>query len=137
MKRRDIEECDNASTALTILVVDDDPDIRLLLRDRLDSAGFGIVEAADGQEAVDRATTPGLVGVLLDLDLPKRDGAAVLRWITQHVPQLPVVIMSAFTHKRKEMLASGAQAYFTKPLDLAPFTTVLASLFSARVGQVT
>jgi CheY-like chemotaxis protein len=96
-----------------------------------------VVETADGQEAVDRATTAGLAGVLLDLDLPKLDSVGVLQWITQHVPQLPVVIMSAFSHKRQEMLANGAQAYFTKPLDLPRFTTVLASLFGARIGQVT
>ena len=64
----------------TVLVADDDPAIRETVRDILEAAGYGVLNAQNGIEALDllRATSPPLV-VLLDLQMPKLDGAGVLR----------------------------------------------------------
>jgi len=63
----------------TVLVADDDPDIRETVRDILEAEGYGVLKAQNGLEALDllRATSPPLV-VLLDLQMPQLDGAGVL-----------------------------------------------------------
>src|SRR5689334_9779114 len=63
----------------TVLVADDDPDLRETLRDILEAEQYGVLEAQNGIEALDllRATSPPLV-VLLDLHMPQLDGAGVL-----------------------------------------------------------
>jgi len=63
----------------TVLVADDDPDIRETVGDILEAEGYGVLKAQNGTEALDllRATAPPLV-VLLDLQMPKLDGAGVL-----------------------------------------------------------
>ncbi len=64
----------------TVLVADDDPDLRETVRDILEAEGYGVLNAQNGIEALDllHATAPPLV-VLLDLQMPKLDGAGVLR----------------------------------------------------------
>ena len=63
----------------TILVVDDEPRIARLVRDFLESAGFAVISAADGQEALMRARTEHPDLIVLDLGLPRLDGLDVTR----------------------------------------------------------
>lgn len=79
-----------------ILVVEDEPLIRMLAVEMLDLLGFGAVEAADGAEAlaVDSSTLNGLAAVMLDLGLPDMPGEDVVRRLLQQRPDLPVIVTS-------------------------------------------
>ncbi len=103
----------------TVLVVDDDPDIRNLVRLALQRSGYGVLEAGDGRIALDvvAADHPDLV--LLDLSMPVLDGHATLAALRSDpaTADLPVVIISALSTvvDRRELLAAGAQRFVGKP----------------------
>ena len=99
-----------------VLVVDDDPDIRGLLRELLDRRGFSVTEARDGQEALRTffAERPDLV--VLDVAMPGLDGWKTLERIRE-LSDVPVVMLTAKGTELEKTrgLRSGADDYVTKP----------------------
>jgi len=107
--------------ATTVLVVDDDPDVRETLADAVEDAGRRVLMAQDGAEALrtlDEAPRPCLV--LLDLKMPKVDGIEVLRQIKGDplLQMIPVVMMTS-SREEHDLLNSyqlGVNAYVVKPM---------------------
>jgi CheY-like chemotaxis protein len=104
----------------TILVVDDDPLIRRLIATTLeDVAGFDLVEAGDGVEALERAAeeTPSIV--FLDIDMPRMDGITACAELRQApgTSSATIVMLTAATDDRAERRAgeAGADLFLTKP----------------------
>lgn len=102
-----------------ILVVDDDPGHRAMLRTLLSAWGAKVGEAADGDEAVERCRDAPVDMVLMDVQMPKVDGISALQAIKSYNPAIPVLIMTAYSNVESavEALKSGAYDYLTKPLD--------------------
>jgi DNA-binding response OmpR family regulator len=100
----------------TILVVDDEPKITQLVRDYLESAGFGVVTAGDGREALMRARTERPDLVILDLGLPQLDGLDVTRSLRRD-GDLPIIMLTARDDETDRVigLELGADDYVTKP----------------------
>jgi two-component system, OmpR family, alkaline phosphatase synthesis response regulator PhoP len=100
----------------TILVVDDEPKITRLVRDFLESAGFAVISAGDGQEAVMRARTERPDLVVLDLGLPRLDGLDVTRRLRQD-GDVPIIMLTARDDETDKLigLELGADDYVTKP----------------------
>ena len=100
----------------TILVVDDEPKITRLVRDYLESAGFAVISAGDGQEAVMRARTERPDLVVLDLGLPRLDGLDVTRRLRQD-GNVPIIMLTARDDETDKLigLELGADDYVTKP----------------------
>ena len=100
----------------TILVVDDEPKIVGLARDYLEHAGFTVVSASDGPEALARARADRPDLVVLDLGLPKLDGLDVARALRQ-ASSVPIVILSGRSDESDKLvgLELGADDYVTKP----------------------
>ncbi len=101
----------------TVLVVEDDPAIRRGLVDALEFAHYRVVEAADGDTAVQQALGASPDVVLLDVMLPNRDGFSVLAEIRRARPTLPVLLVTARGSEddRVRGLQSGADDYVVKP----------------------
>ena len=118
-------------TAITpghsILVVDDDPDIALGLQDLLDHDGYQVNVAGTCAEALTQAHEHQYNAVLLDLGLPDGDGSSVLRTLQEQQPQLPVIILTAYTSADRTVgsLTQGAFAYLTKPYNRDELRAVL------------
>lgn len=111
-----------SSTELTpVLLIEDDPPIRRLLRTSLGANGFEIIEAASGQDglAAIRAQKPELV--LLDLGLPDMDGLNVIRSIRGSGDKTPIVVLSSRGEEgvKVEALNLGADDYVIKPFGMA------------------
>ena len=105
-------------TAPTILVIDDEPAIRRLLRTTLEAAGYRVIDAATAAEAVERlGASPDLV--LLDLGLPDRNGLELLPVIAKR-GGASVLVVSArdATDDKVTALDLGAIDYVTKPFDM-------------------
>lgn len=122
------------SKGATILVAEDDDDNRDILRILLSLRGFDVVEAADGQQAVElaRATRPDLI--LMDLKMPVLNGLAAARAIRQqpepHLRAVPIVALSAY-HSLQHgavALAAGCDDYVLKPIDYEQLEAVIAKL---------
>jgi DNA-binding response OmpR family regulator len=101
----------------SVLLVEDDPRVRRVLRLALEDEGYRVTEASDGEQGVDGVTRDAPDVVLLDLMLPDRDGFSVCRSIRQG-SDVPVIIVSARTdsHDVVAGLEAGADDYVTKPL---------------------
>ena len=100
-----------------ILVVDDDPDIRTILADRLAARGYEVTEAGDGLRAIEIATREPPDLILLDLDLPGADGFAVLDRLRQESAPPTVVVITAFAsiEKAVDAMRRGAYDFIPKP----------------------
>jgi DNA-binding response OmpR family regulator len=100
-----------------ILVVEDDPDIALVLTDDLRLEGYEVTLVADGESAATVAREPGWDVILLDVMLPKRDGFDVCRDLRRAGIRTPIIMVTAKTHEAEKILGLdlGADDYVTKP----------------------
>ncbi len=100
----------------TILVVEDEPEIRLFLRTSLGAEGYRVVEAESGERGAIEAGTQKPDLAIVDLGLPDIDGVEVIRRIRQWSP-MPIVVLSARAREQAkvEALDAGADDYVTKP----------------------
>jgi DNA-binding response OmpR family regulator len=104
----------------TILVVEDDPSIRLGLQRNLSFEGYRVVSAATGQEGLEAAFREKPDLVLLDVMLPGPSGLEICRAIRRHDPTLPVLIVSARSQEKDRVagLDLGADDYIPKPFSV-------------------
>lgn len=110
---------DGDSSAIFVLVVDDEEPICQMVRDALEMEGYTVETAAGGDEAlaIVRRRSPDLI--LLDVNMPRVDGWAVLGELRAAAGrQTPVVVMTAGYQAQDQALASGAQGYLGKPFDI-------------------
>lgn len=100
----------------TALVIDDEPQIRRILRITLENNGFRVFDAANGQEGILQAAQCRPDVILLDLGLPDMDGVTVLKRIREW-SQVPVIILSVRDRENDKVVAldAGADDYITKP----------------------
>jgi DNA-binding response OmpR family regulator len=116
-----------------ILIVDDEPDLLTVLRFGLEAAGFEVLQASDGEQALAlaRQHLPDLM--ILDLMLPRMDGYKVCRALKfdERYRALPILILSARSGEQDRRLAfdMGADAFMSKPYDM----TALVKLIRARL----
>ena len=106
-------------TSARMLIVDDDPAHRTMLRTLLASWGAKVSEAGDGAEAVELCRETPYDLILMDVLMPEVDGISALQAIKSYNPSIPILIMTAFTNVESavEALKSGAYDYLAKPLD--------------------
>jgi len=121
-----------------ILIVDDEPDVLLLLRVNLEAAGYETVLAADGETALTRIdeTTPDVV--LLDIMMPVMDGWGVLRVLSGREAAPRVVVVSARSSDRDVVraLTSGALDYVTKPFDPEDLIAIVERTASSSMAAL-
>ena len=119
----------------TVLVIDDEPPIRRLLRVGLSTQGYSLLEAPDGGTALTLLKRERVDLVILDLGLPDMGGHDLLRTIRADHPDLPVVVLSSRGDEggKVEALDLGADDYVTKPFGMGE---LLARLRAALRHQL-
>ena len=132
-----------------ILVIEDEPQMLLGLRDNLELEGYEVLTASDGDEGLAKAisTTPDLV--VLDITLPRKNGFDVLRGLRARAVAMPVIMLTARSEENDKVLGFelGADDYVTKPFSitelLARVRAVLrraggrsSELDTCRIGEV-
>jgi DNA-binding response OmpR family regulator len=100
-----------------VLVADDDPDIRQLVRLRLERSGYAVVSANDGAEALELAASCHPDVAILDVAMPNLSGLEVTRALRERLITVPVILLTARARESdvREGGAAGADAYITKP----------------------
>ena len=106
---------------VTVLVVDDEPAIRRLLRTSLTAQGYRVVEAWDGKQAIEVAEAEKLDLILLDLQLPRLNGLGVIHRLRQNpnLLNVPIVIITGQDPEkyRSSAIAEGCDDFLLKPID--------------------
>ena len=124
------------SDRATVLVIDDEPPIRRLLRTTLAVQDYRVIEAADGREGLSllRHERPDVL--VLDLGLPDMDGLELIRMIRAESP-VPIVVLSSRDDERGkvEALDLGADDYVTKPFGMEELVARLRAALRHRLQQ--
>jgi DNA-binding NtrC family response regulator len=104
----------------TILVADDDTDIRDILKDTLNSLGARIITAANGHECLDRVEVDAPDLILLDIEMPIKNGLQVLQELRQRGSDTTVIMITAYgtVERAVQAMKQGAYDFITKPFDL-------------------
>lgn len=120
-----------------ILVVDDEPQIQRFLRPALEAAGYDVVEAMTGSEALKAAVTAAPALVILDLGLPDMDGKEVISRL-RGWSQVPIIILSARDQETEKIAALdlGADDYVEKPFSIGELTARMRTALRHRVTAV-
>lgn len=103
----------------TVLVVDDSPTVREMVSEQLRRGGFTVIEAVDGEDAMEKITANSPDLVVTDIVMPRKNGYDLTRWIKNgpNTKEIPVILC---TSKSEEFdvywgMKQGADAYITKP----------------------
>src|SRR5205809_6334439 len=119
-----------------ILVADDNATNRDILRTRLSTQGYEIIEAADGAEAIEMAAREQPDLLLLDVMMPKLDGFEVARRLRADpsLPFMPIIMVTAKADTADVVsgLQAGADEYLTKPVDQAALVARVKSMFRIK-----
>ena len=117
-----------------ILVVDDGPENRELVKLVLENHGLRVDEAENGQVGVDMATATQYDVVLMDVQMPVMDGFTATRTLRDQGLQVPIIALTANAMKgfEQECLDVGYSDYFTKPIDIDSFVAKLAEILGAQ-----
>ena len=123
---------DKSDSRPTVLVVEDFEDNRFMMRRLLEMSGYRVVEAVNGNQAVESAATENPDIILMDLSLPQLDGLAATRRIRarEGLRKVPIVAVSAHDSAdfHAEALAAGCNEYVTKPIDFDQLVQLLDGL---------
>ena len=113
----------------TIMVVEDYDDTRQLLRQALEAKGYRVLEAINGQEAVEVSLREHPDLILMDLDLPILDGIAAMQQIREQADttEVPIVAVTAYpmSYTHVKAFAKGCNEYMAKPIDFAELEEIL------------
>jgi two-component system cell cycle response regulator DivK len=120
-----------------ILVVEDQEDLRVILRDLLTGSGYDVVEAVDGRDGVAKAQSERPDLILMDIQLPVLNGYEATRQIKAH-PDLqatPIIAVSSFAMKGDEekACASGCDSYVTKPYSPLQLLRIIRGFLGEKV----
>ncbi len=118
-----------ALDGLTLLLADDNRDIREPIRELLEFYGATVVEADDGRTAVERARAGGFDLLLMDVRMPELDGLEATRQLRRAGVRTPIVALTAdaVEQHREECLAAGCDGHLPKPVELVHLLEVVRS----------
>jgi CheY-like chemotaxis protein len=115
-----VQPANDRANASCVLVVDDEPTLRRLMRRSLSAVGLEVVEAADGFEALERIQSQNVIAVVTDVRMPGMNGLELLEQLQSRALDIPVVLVSGSdeVRSRADAQALGAFDFMAKPFDL-------------------
>jgi two-component system KDP operon response regulator KdpE len=121
-----------------VLIVDDEPQIRRLLRVSLAAQGYHLIEASTGEHALTRTATDHPDLVILDLGLPDMDGQEVVRRLREWT-DVPIIVLSVRDRERDKVgaLDRGADDYVTKPFSMSELMARMRAALRHRLQTET
>ncbi|MEW6060753.1 MAG: response regulator [Bacteroidota bacterium] len=117
-----------------LLVVDDEDALRNVLSSELQSEGYSVMSAADGDEAIATLQQKSFDLVLLDIKMPRVDGFEVLKFIKEKYPKTKVIMLTGFADLKNaiESKKLGAEDFVSKPYDLVDLLTTIERVLSSE-----
>lgn len=109
----------------SILIIEDNEQNIYLIKFLLEKKGFQVIEARSAREGIDKAASPGLIAILLDIQLPDMDGYSVAGELRKHeaLGAIPIIAVTSYamTGDREKALDAGCTGYIEKPIDPETF----------------
>ncbi|MFO0596371.1 MAG: response regulator [Myxococcaceae bacterium] len=120
----------------SILIVDDSPSLRAMVKLALDKSGFEVVEAQDGLEALERLKShPTIKLIICDVNMPRMDGLTFVREMKKQPTSAFTPVVMLTTEQKKELVeqgkAAGAKAWMVKPFQPDQLLAVVHKLVGA------
>jgi len=112
---------------MKVLIVDDDPAIRMLYKEELEEEGYDVVVASSGEEALKLFDSEDPDIVTLDILMPGMDGIQVLRHMKEKKPKLPIIMSTAYDY-RDDFAVWASEAYIVKSADLTQLKETIRKL---------
>ena len=113
---------------MKVLVVDDEEELREVLKDYLSCSNYEVFTAKDGEEALDiiKEASPSFDLIFTDTKMPKMGGIELTEWVKTNSPKIPVILISG----REEPENHQADAFLQKPLGLKELGATINSLIA-------
>ncbi|MEE8125140.1 MAG: response regulator [Nitrospirales bacterium] len=121
-----------------VLVVDDEPDVRKVVKMTLTKAGYDVIEAEDGEkaiEAINEGENPLLLDVIIsDIRMPKINGVEALNYFQQQWPRVPLIVLTGFPDMEMAtgFIKKGIVDYLVKPVEKEKLTSAVAKAIEQR-----
>jgi len=121
-----------------VLVVDDEPDVREVIKRILTKAGYDVIEAEDGEkaiEAIHEGENPLLMNVIIsDIRMPKINGVEAIHHFQQQWPRVPIIVLTGFPDIQMAIgfLKKGVVEYLVKPVEKEKLTNAVAKALAQR-----
>ncbi len=115
-----------------VLIVDDEATLRNVLSQELESEGYDVLCACDGDEALELLKKKTFDIILLDIKMPRVSGFEVLKFIKSKMPQVKVIMLTAFADLKNaiESKKLGAEDFISKPYDLIDLLSTMERVLS-------
>jgi len=130
LKTPHVQQADRELAPTTVLVIDDDPEMRALLKDVLEGAGHRVLQEADGDRVIPSLESERVDVVILDKEMPGVNGMDLLAFLRHRWPTTPVILITAFggPNVAAEALRLGAARYLEKPFRVAQLAEMVRTL---------
>lgn len=119
-----------------VLLIEDNEQNRYLLRYLLETHGYDVVCAVDGESGIELASTLIPKAILLDIQLPSMSGYAVARALRERAPlsDIPIIAVTSYAMPgdREEALAAGCTGYIEKPINVRTFIAEMERILETR-----
>ncbi len=121
-----------------VLVVDDEPDVRKVIKRILTKAGYDVIEAEDGEkaiEAINEGENPVLLNVIIsDIRMPKMNGIEAINYFQQQWPRVPIIVLTGIPDMEMAIgfLKKGVVDYLVKPVEPEKLTRAVAKALEQR-----
>jgi two-component system chemotaxis response regulator CheY len=123
-----------------VLIIDDEADVRDVLKFHLSEQNYQVIEAENGEEGIkllkseDNMVNVGVI--LCDIRMPKVNGIDCIKYIRQEAPGIPIVVVTGFpdTEMATQLLKDGVKDYLVKPVDKAKLVSVVKQQVAAKKG---
>jgi CheY-like chemotaxis protein len=121
----------------TVLVAEDDKLIRTIFAEIVEGEGFDVVEADNGQRALDIVTSRKIDMIISDMKMPVMNGFDLLVAVKKSHPEIPVTVITGFNSEYLEAdaMAAGADAYITKPFRVDDVSETLRKMYQKISGN--
>ncbi len=119
----------------TILVVDDDKNLRRLYKSELEAEGYHIILAENGRQATEMVSNLNPDAVIMDIRMPETDGLEAMARILREKGGIPVILNTAYSCYKDNFLTWAADGYIIKSADLEPLKTKIREVLSEKCGS--
>ena len=126
------------STNGRVLVVDDEPDVRKIVNMTLTKAGYDVIEAEDGEkaiQAINEGENPLMLDVIIsDIRMPKINGVEAINYFQQQFPRVPIIVLTGFPDMEMAtgFLKQGIVDYLVKPVEKEKLTNAVGKAVEQR-----